>query len=213
MFAIYNIQGRRFRDNLEKLQKVRQVNENEQARFHENVAQDETLVIQGASAQDRLEMQSAKGVQAYRDQLHLNQRAPIYHVHQLMSHPVVTIRLDTPLEEAHRHFQAHGFNQMPVLDPQHKLVGMVTVQGLLRLMTIDQDEVRYLTGKSVADAMSSEVITADPVSDVRRVAKVMVEYHLDGLPIVNEHDHLVGMVTRSDIMRAVMNDPPLSLWT
>jgi len=73
--------------------------------------------------------------------------------------------------------------------------------------------VRYLRGKRVADAMSQEVITADPVSDIRRVAQVMREYHLMGVPIVNEQDALMGIVSRSDILRAVTNNPPLNMWS
>jgi len=213
MFAIYNIQGRRFRDNLEKLQKVHQPDNANKVPFHANIAQDETLVIQGATDTDNIEMHSQKGAQAYRDMLDLNHRTPVLHVYQLMSHSVVTILMSASIEEAHRYFQKHSFNQMPVLNLQHQIVGIITVKGLLKFMTIDEEDVHYLSGKTVADAMSTEVITADPVSDVRRVAKVMLEYHLDGIPIVNEHDHLVGIVSRSDIMRAVINDPPLSLWT
>ena len=61
--------------------------------------------------------------------------------------------------------------------------------------------------------MSQEVITADPVSDIRRIAQVMQEYHLDGVPIVDEQDALIGIVSRNDILRAVINDPPLTMWS
>lgn len=61
--------------------------------------------------------------------------------------------------------------------------------------------------------MSKQVITADPVSDIRRVAQVMQEYHLSGVPIVNDQDKLIGIVPRSDLLRAVTNEPPLNMWS
>ena len=90
---------------------------------------------------------------------------------------------------------------------------MLSVEDLLQFIIIDGEQVRYLRGKRVADAMKQEVITADPVSDIRRVAQVMQEYHLHGVPIVDERDALIGIVSRGDILRAVVNDQPLNMWT
>jgi len=90
---------------------------------------------------------------------------------------------------------------------------MLSVEDLLQFIIIDGEQVRYLRGKRVADAMKQEVIAADPVSDIRRVAQVMQEYRLHGVPIVDERDALIGIVSRGDILRAVINDPPLDMWT
>jgi acetoin utilization protein AcuB len=61
--------------------------------------------------------------------------------------------------------------------------------------------------------MTAEVINADPVTDVRRIARVMLSYHLSAIPVVDEQDALIGLVSRIDILRAVTSEPPLSLWT
>jgi CBS domain-containing protein len=72
--------------------------------------------------------------------------------------------------------------------------------------------VRDILSHSVADVMTSPVVSADPVTDIRRAARVLLDYQLSGLPVVNEQEELVGILTRSDILRALVNDPPLSLW-
>ena len=50
------------------------------------------------------------------------------------------------------------------------------------------------------------------VGDIRRIAAVMLENRVDGVPITGQGGRLVGFVSRSDILRAVVSDPPLSLW-
>jgi CBS domain-containing protein len=130
-----------------------------------------------------------------------------------MKYPVKTINTNINILDANKQLQTNGIQQMPVLSEQQHLIGMLDVKDLLKYLLIDGDQTHYVRGKSVQDAMSNEVITADPVSDIRRIASVMQEYHLNAIPIVNERDSLIGIVSRSDILRAVMNDPPLTLWS
>jgi len=50
-------------------------------------------------------------------------------------------------------------------------------------------------------------------TDIRRVARVLLDIGLPGLPVVNDAGQVIGFVSRSDILRAVVADPPLDLWT
>ncbi|MBL8375761.1 CBS domain-containing protein [Accumulibacter sp.] len=47
---------------------------------------------------------------------------------------------------------------------------------------------------------------------MRRIAQVMLEHQVDGVPIVNQTGALVGAISRRDSPRAIIADPPLSLW-
>jgi CBS domain-containing protein len=40
----------------------------------------------------------------------------------------------------------------------------------------------------------------------------MLEGGLSAVPILNESERIVGIVSRTDVLRAVMTDPPVSLW-
>jgi CBS domain-containing protein len=64
----------------------------------------------------------------------------------------------------------------------------------------------------VAEVMASPVICADPVTDIRRIARVLLESGLSALPVVDDAGKLAGIVSRGDILRAALADPPLSLW-
>ena len=214
MFAIYDIEGRRFRDTLENLRKVEKINDGARARSSDKTYEGEQRSTPGTTRDESGGVPvSNKAVHAYREMLQLNRREPIFHASQLMSYPVRTVTLDMGILAAQRYLHRQGFRQMPVLSVEQRIVGMLSVEDLMQFIVIDDGHVRYVEGKRVADAMSQQVITADPVSDVRRIARAMLEYHLHSVPIVDEMHTLIGIVARSDILRAVMNDPPLNMWS
>jgi CBS domain-containing protein len=51
-----------------------------------------------------------------------------------------------------------------------------------------------------------------PDTDIRQLAQVLLDTRLPGLPVVDGQGSLVGFVSRSDILRAMVSDPPLDLW-
>ncbi len=53
------------------------------------------------------------------------------------------------------------------------------------------------------DIMRTGVITAKPDTTLKEAAKVMLDKDIGALPIVDEHGHLLGMITRKDIIQAL----------
>ncbi|WP_321275814.1 HPP family protein [Thiomicrorhabdus indica] len=205
MFAIYNIQGRSFRSTLEQLHKVHRPHANQASDIHTNTAQDETVVIQGNDTEMRA---NAKNVAAYREMVHANERTVIVHAYQIMTHPVKTLLSNTSIQKALEEFDLLGYQQMPIINPEHQLVGILTYQQIYKMA-----HSRERHADTIEKIMSPEVITVDPISDIRRVARVLYEYQLSALPVVNEQDHLVGIISKTDMLKALIKDPPLSLWT
>ena len=70
-----------------------------------------------------------------------------------------------------------------------------------------------MLAQSVVEVMWTPVASVSPESDIRRVASVLLDSGLPGLPVVEDEGHVIGFVSRSDILRAVVADPPLDLWT
>ena len=66
---------------------------------------------------------------------------------------------------------------------------------------------------TVASIMKTNVLTARPATEIRSVANVMFKQRIGAMPIVDEGGKLVGILTRSDILKAVINRAPLELWT
>ncbi len=218
MFSIYGVTGRTFRGTLEALGPLSGL---APARHARGIAREgeelgpEMRVV----AKDRRGPEEEGGghyreaTEAYRRMLEAaRERGPIHHVYQIMSRDVATLDPQARVEEAWRFLAARGYGQAPVREGSGRLVGMVSVTDLLTVLNVEAGRVRDILARTVADVMTTPVITTDPVSDVRRVARVLLDYDLTGIPVVGEGDDLVGIVTRGDILRRVINEPPLSLW-
>jgi acetoin utilization protein AcuB len=213
MFSVYGVTGQSFRGSLEKLVAIPGLSAAPRSRGINQDGEElgpEMRVFQRDYNEDG---QYHKAAQAYRQMLRTStERAPILHTYQLMSRDVLTLRPDTRVEDAWRQLAARRLGQAPVLDKTLRLVGLVSIQDLLMVINVEGETVRDVLSRSVADVMTSPVVSADPITDIRRAARVLLDYRLSGLPVVNEQEELVGILTRSDILRALVNDPPLSLW-
>jgi len=53
----------------------------------------------------------------------------------------------------------------------------------------------------------------EPEPDLRRVAQLLLDLGLPGLPVVAADGVVSAFISRSDILRAVVHDPPLDLWS
>lgn len=129
----------------------------------------------------------------------------------IMTSPVHTVRDDTPIEAAASTLAGYGIAAAPVLNDAGDVVGMVSEADLLRNRVPADPAVHpwRSAGDSVArpgcvaDVMTTWVVTARPSDDVADVAQAMLERDVRSIPVV-EDGNLVGIVSRRDIMRAVI---------
>ena len=142
------------------------------------------------------------------------QRSKIYLAEQIMSSPVISLKADSNLDEAWQSFEQHRFHHLPVVNEQQQLQGVVSEKDILlatsKLTHPLLTNYRYL---SVKDVMSQQVLTARPDTEVRQLAEVMSRLHIGCIPLLNGHGGLEGIVTSSDILRTIMHQAPLELWS
>ncbi len=122
-----------------------------------------------------------------------------------MSAPVITLASEASLRTAVALFREHRFRHVPVCEPSGMLVGILSDRDLLRDGVLADSAL-------IAEVMTTPVLTAHPETVVREIARVMFEEHLGAIPIVDVAGALVGIITRSDILRALINRAPLELW-
>ncbi len=100
--------------------------------------------------------------------------------------------------------------RMPVVDKHGKLVGIVSDKDLLRVSpspatTLSAFEIPYLLSKvKVSDVMIKQVITVQEDTPIEDAARIMVDNKIGGLPVVNEADAVVGIITETDIFKTFL---------
>lgn len=209
MFSIYGVNGPVFSGTLEDMKKVRPVIKSGSVRIIHQEG-DESGVEYAATPTGQ---PNEEAVSAYLAMLPRDiERGPLYHADQIMQRRVITIYDIDDVAKAWQTLREHHIHQAPVLDVNAQLIGIVSERDLLTAINIDAGRVVETFHSRVRDVMTTPVVAATPLTDIRRIAAVMLDHSVAGTPITNESGRLVGFVSRSDILRAVVTDPPLSLW-
>ena len=122
------------------------------------------------------------------------------YVRSLMIKDPITISERTSVQEAIHFMQANSIRHLPVVNRSKKLTGWVTLsdmkQGLLPAM---------VSGLSVADLMIKDPITIPPDADVEVAARIIHEKKIGGMPVVDENNKVVGIITVTDLLNAFIN--------
>ncbi|MBK7326140.1 MAG: CBS domain-containing protein [Propionivibrio sp.] len=213
MFTIYGLSGPIFQGTLEELGRMPPVMARDPVTPARRVGDQVEAGIApeaGVAATGGL---SRSAVEAYQAMMPQNlERGPLYHAQQIMQRKLIIVNSRDNVTHAWRTLVDHQIHQAPVIDDSYRLVGIVSERNLLTKLNVADGRVRDVLARSVSDVMATPVVAATVLTDIRRIARVMLERDVDGVPIVNDNGELIGFVSRGDILRAVVTDPPLSVW-
>ncbi|WP_225829908.1 CBS domain-containing protein [Streptomyces sp. NK08204] len=140
----------------------------------------------------------------------------------VMTDDVVTVRHDTPFKEVVRLLRGHGISGLPVIDEDDKVIGVISETDLMRRQARAPESgggfaawVRGLhlgTGGSAArgrtrtagELMSAPAVTVPAQAVLSEAARLMTRHGVERLPVVDEEDRLVGIVTRRDLLQVFL---------
>jgi CBS domain-containing membrane protein len=127
-------------------------------------------------------------------------------VAELMTRDVVTLTEDETLAHAQRCMARGRIRHLPVVR-EGRLVGLITHRDLLAasfsiFAEINTNEQRRVFDTvRVVEAMHRDVVTVSPGLSVSKAARILLENKYGCLPVVDEEDHLVGILTEADFLR------------
>lgn len=123
----------------------------------------------------------------------------------VMSRPVITLRPHLPARVAAARLVARGFVAAPVVDAEGRVHGIVTEAELLRRhVTSANDAAESRPELLVRDVMRS-VTGLPPDTELADLAAYLLDVGAGSVPII-ERGHVVGMVSRRDVLRVVAGE-------
>lgn len=130
---------------------------------------------------------------------------------ELMTRDVAAVRDDSPLDSAVRLLAERRISALPVVDAGNRVVGIISEADVLRLQLardprahlrpVHADEPAW--PQTVDAVMTPDPVTAREVADVASVAHLMADTGWKSVPVVDQDDRLVGMLSRSDVIRVL----------
>ena len=109
-----------------------------------------------------------------------------------MTYDVVSIDLHSTAKDVIEKIQKTNHDGFPVVDGD-AVVGYISARDLL---FID-------SGAAVEQVMSGNLIVADPDMDINDAARVIFRSGIQKLPVVDEKNHLLGIISNSDVIRSL----------
>lgn len=116
-------------------------------------------------------------------------------VGDVMIKHVVTIGLGANVEDAARAMMTEGVTHLPVVSGNNRLEGIVTAWDVSKAVAMKYSRLEEI--------MSREVVTASQSDPIERAAKRMNEHNISALPVVDEDQKVIGMVTGDGISRLI----------
>ena len=142
-------------------------------------------------------------------------------VRNIMTKDVVTVKTETTVGELARIFADRHISSLPVVGDDGKLLGIVTETDLVEqdkslhiptvisifdwVIYLESDkkfekELKKMSGRTVGDIYSPDVVTVSPEATTAEVADIFSSRKINAVPVV-EAGKLVGIVARIDLIR------------
>jgi CBS domain-containing protein len=131
-------------------------------------------------------------------------------VKEWMSSPAQVIEVKTPVGDAYNLMMQKNIRRLPVVE-DGRLVGIVTLGDLREARpspatSLSIYELTYLLTKLTVDQVMTHVpYTVTPATQIQQAARIMLERKVSGLPVVDDNDNIVGVITETDIFRMLLD--------
>jgi CBS-domain-containing membrane protein len=142
----------------------------------------------------------------------------------VMTREVITVKRETTIRDLAELFARHRISSAPVVDDSGAMIGIVTETDLVEqdkslhiptvislfdwVIYLESDkkfekELKKMTGQTVGDIYTEDVVQVSPSTPVSDVANLISSRKVNSIPVV-DGNRLVGMVARIDLIRTMI---------
>jgi acetoin utilization protein AcuB len=132
-------------------------------------------------------------------------------VRPYMHSPVICIDQQASIEAGLRLMHQHKIQRLPVIDKAEALVGMVTERDLLYALPVPVTALGQWGGASdgggttIKSLMAKNVVRVHENTPVDMVVSLMFRHKIAGIPVIDDQNHVIGIVTKSDLLKAYLD--------
>lgn len=143
-------------------------------------------------------------------------------VSRLMNSKILTVKPKTPLPEVWRIIFKEHVHGLPVVDNKNKLIGIISAEDLLTKLFPEYDEsfdidsafasdedetikekLKKLEKLTAENIMNKHVLYTRPNTSLMRALSRMIVRKVRQLPVIDENDRLVGIISKTDIFKGL----------
>jgi|SRR5699024_6336393 len=148
-------------------------------------------------------------------------------IKDIMTTDVITVTEDDTVEKCANLLSTHGLSGLPVVDAKGYVKGIVTEGDLIRrssriqqpafleilggIIYLDDpnkylEDVKKSMGHFAKNIMTEDITTIHPDEEIEDAATLLVRKKIKRLPVLNEENKLIGIVSRKDIMNHLFHN-------
>lgn len=142
----------------------------------------------------------------------------------IMNKNVITVKAQDKVEDLVKILLDNKISGVPVVDEENKVVGIVSegdliypekslhlpafipvLDGIVFLQSFKklEKEIKKMTAYKIEDVMVKKVVTVEEDMEIEEIVNVLLDKKINRVPVVNEENKLVGIITRSNILRHI----------
>lgn len=131
-------------------------------------------------------------------------------VRNWMTENIVTAHPETSLLKLGKLMKDNDIRRIPIVDKNNILLGIVSDRDIRdaspsKATTLDMYEIHYLLAEIKAkDIMTAKPKTIKPTDTVEKAAMIMLDNKIGGLPVVEENNKIVGIISEQDVFKVLV---------
>ncbi len=132
-------------------------------------------------------------------------------INEWMTKDVITVDPEASVMRAAKRMKEKGIRRLPVVDDKGKLLGMLSDRDVKeaspsKATTLDVHELYYLLSEiKVKNIMTPNPLTIRDTDTVLKCAAIMHDKKISGLPVLNDKDELVGIMTQNEVYSVLLS--------
>lgn len=212
MFTIYNNGIVDYKGSTDNLYNVKSINEITNIRFD---PQEKSFAdFKNKQERQNNKRQEEQFLSSYKKMSQINQpNNQFYFVKDIMIQDVLYIDDSHSVKEAYELLKDKKIEQIPVTTIDKKIIGLIDAKFILSSLLQNLDEPNTFLNRRLREVNFPEIIATNVEAELKDVLKVMFDFQIGTMAVVDNEGFLKGIVSKSYIFKAMSCVPHFEVWS